>query len=164
MPQLNPEFFATQVFWLVITFVSLYLLLSTVALPRIGAVLDERQRRIDENLSKAAALKAEADAVIEAYEKVLADARAQAVLLIKETINGLRDEAVEHNRELDERLDQHIKSSEARIAEAKANALADVREIAMEVAAATVTRLIGINTEFAELDGAVAEALKGNAR
>ena len=163
MPQLNPEFFATQIFWLVVTFATLYILLSTIALPRIGAVLDDRQRRIDENLSKAAALKAEADAVIKAYEQVLADARAQALLLIKDTITGLREEAVEHNRGLDERLDAHIKASEARIAEAKEHALSDMREIAVEVAGVAVTRLIGITVDTAELTAAVAEseAVKG---
>jgi F-type H+-transporting ATPase subunit b len=164
MPQLNPEFFATQIFWLVITFVFLYLLLSTIALPRIAAVLEVRQRRIDDNLLKAAVLKAEADVIIKAYEQVLAESRAKALLHIQETINGLREEAVEHNKDLDLRLSEKIKASEVRIAEAKAHALADVREIAMEVADATVTRLIGIKTAQADLDGAVAEVLKGNAQ
>ena len=163
MPQLNPEFFATQLFWLVATFATLYILLSTIALPRIGAVLDDRQRRIDENLSKAAAQKAEADAVIKAYEQVLLEARTQASNHIKEAIVSLRDKAVEHNRELDERLEAQIKDSETRIEKAKEAALADVREIAAEVAGTVVSRLIGITAEAAEMTAAVGDVMKGHA-
>jgi len=164
MPQLNPEFFATQIFWLVVTFVTLYVLLSAVALPRIGAVLDDRQRRIDENLSKAAALKAEADAAIKAYEKALSEAKAQAHALVKETSERLNKQAEDRNRELGHRLAEQIKAGEARITEAKAQALAGVREVALDIAGVTVARLVGLQTDAAELDSAVANALKGNAR
>jgi len=164
MPQLNPEFFATQLFWLAVTFVTLYLLLSTIALPRIGAVLDARQRRIDENLTKAAQLKAEADTAIKAYEKALADAKAQAAAMIKETAEHLGREAEERNRELGLRLSEQIKAGEARIAEAKAQAMTSVREVALEVASSTIARLIGAQVNPADLDGAVDQALKGTVR
>jgi F-type H+-transporting ATPase subunit b len=164
MPQLNPEFFATQVFWLVVTFAALYLLMSTIALPRIGMVLDERQRRIDENLTKAAALKAEADAAVKAYEKALADAKAQAATMLKQTTERLGKEAEERNRDLGHRLAEQIKAGEGRIAEAKAQAMASVREVAIDVATSTITRLIGGQVNAAELDGAIAEALKGTVR
>ena len=163
MPQLNPEFFATQIFWLVVTFVTLYILLSTIALPRIGAVLDDRQRRIDENLAKAASLKAEADTAIKAYEKALAEARAQAAALLKQTSEQLSKEADERNRQLGQRLAEQIKAGEARINEAKVQALAGVREIALDVASSAVSQLIGLNAQAAELESAVADALKGNA-
>ena len=163
MPQLNPEFFATQIFWLVVTFVTLYILLSTIALPRIGAVLDDRQRRIDENLAKAASLKAEADTAIKAYEKALSEARTQAAALLKQTSEQLSKEAEERNRQLGQRLAEQIKAGEARINEAKAQALAGVREIALDVASSAVSQLIGLNAQAAELESAVADALKGNA-
>ncbi len=164
MPQLNPEFFATQVFWLVITFAALYLLMSTIALPRIGAVLDERQRRIDENLTKAAALKAEADAAVKAYEKALTEAKAQAAVLLKQTTERLGKEAEERNRELGLRLHEQIKAGEGRIAEAKAQAMSSVRDVAIEVATSTISRLIGVQANAADLESAIAEALKGTAQ
>lgn len=163
MPQLNPEFFATQIFWLMVTFVTLYILLSTIALPRIGAVLDDRQRRIDENLAKAASLKAEADTAIKAYEKALAEARAQAAALLKQTSEQLSKEGEERNRQLGQRLAEQIKAGEARINEAKVQALAGVREIALDVASSAISQLIGLNVQTAELESAVADALKGNA-
>jgi F-type H+-transporting ATPase subunit b len=160
MPQFNPEFFATQLFWLLVTFTVLYVLMATVALPKIGKVLDERQRRIDENLSKAGQLKAEAEAAIKAYEKSLADARAKAAAMVKERTEQLSKEAEAKSHEQGVRLAAQIKAGETRILEAKAQALAGVREVALEVAAATVARLLGTAPEQGQLDGAVTEALK----
>jgi len=163
MPQLNPEFFATQIFWLVVTFATLYVLLSAIALPRIGAVLDDRQRRIDENLSKAQSAKAEADAAIKAYEKALTESKAQAANLIKETTAELNKEAEERSKALSQQLNEKIKADESRIAEAKAQALAGVKEVALDVASSAILRLIGVTADSAEVDTAVAQALKGNA-
>ncbi len=160
MPQFNPEFFATQLFWLVITFTVLYVLMSSVALPRIGKVLDDRQRRIDENLAKAAQLKAEAEEAIKAYEKALSDARAKATAMVRERTDQLSREAEEKSREQGHRLAAQIAAGETRILEAKAQAMAGIREVALEVAAATVSRLLGSSPDHAQLDGAIDEALK----
>lgn len=160
MPQFNPEFFATQLFWLAVTFAVLYVLMATIALPTIGKVLDDRQRRIDENLSKAALLKAEAEDAIKAYEKALTEARAKASAVVKERSDLLSRQAEEASREQMVRLGAQIKAGEARILEAKTQAMAGVREVALEVAAATIARLLGASPDQGQLDGAVTEALK----
>lgn len=160
MPQFNPEFFATQLFWLAITFAVLYVLMATIALPTIGKVLDDRQRRIDDNLSKAAQLKTEAEDAIKAYEKALAEARAKAAAVVKERSELLSRQAEEASREQMVRLGAQIKAGEARILEAKTQAMAGVREVALEVAAATIARLLGASPDQGQLDGAVTEALK----
>lgn len=160
MPQFDPTFFAPQLFWLALTFIALYLVMSTVALPKIGAVLDERQRKIDDNLDKAAQLKAEAEAAVAAYEKALADSRAHAQSVIKEASERLSAEAEGRNRDLSARLADQIKAGEARIAEAKDKALANVRDVALEVAGAAVARLVGSPADNTRLEAAVAAALK----
>jgi F-type H+-transporting ATPase subunit b len=160
MPQFDPTFFAPQLFWLALTFVTLYVLMTTVALPKIGAVLDERQRKIDDNLDKAAQLKAEAEAAVAAYEKALAESRAHAHTVIKEAADRAARQADERNRELGQRLADQIKAGEVRIAAAKDKALAGVRDVAVDVAAAAVARLVGGSPESAKLDAAVAAALK----
>jgi F-type H+-transporting ATPase subunit b len=164
MPQFDPTFFAPQVFWLVLTFVTLYFVMSTVALPKIGAVLDERQRKIDDNLDKAAQLKAEAEAAVAAYEKALAESRAHAQSVIKEASDRLAAEAEARNRELSARLADQVKAGETRIAEAKDKALANVRDVALDVAGATISRLVGSPTDNARLEAAVAAALKENGK
>lgn len=164
MPQFDPALFTPQLFWLLLTFVALYALMALVALPRIGAVLDERQRKIDDNLDKAAQLKAEADAAIAAYEKTLADSRAQAQKVIREAGERLAREADERNRAQAARLADLIKTGEARIAAAKGDALANVRTVASEVAGAVVERLIGRTAPAKRLDAAVAAAFEEQAR
>jgi len=164
MPQFDPALFTPQLFWLLLTFIALYALMALVALPRIGAVLDERQRKIDDNLEKAALLKAEADAAIAAYEKALADSRAQAQKVIREAGDRLAREADERNRAQAARLADLIKSGEARIAAAKAEALANVRTVASDVAGAVVERLIGRAAPAKRLETAVAAAFEEQAR
>jgi F-type H+-transporting ATPase subunit b len=160
MPQFDPAFFAPQLFWLAVTFLTLYFLMSKVALPKIGAVLDERQRKIDDNLDKAAQLKAEAEAAVAAYEKALAESRAHAQSVIKETTDRLSKQAEERTRELGAKLAEQIKAGEARIAAAKVTALANVRDVAVEVAGAVLGRLVGGVVDQGNLDSAVAAALK----
>jgi len=160
MPQFDPAFFAPQLFWLAVTFLTLYILMAKVALPKIGAVLDERQRKIDDNLDKAAQLKAESEAAVAVYEKALAESRAHAQTVIKEAADRLAKNAEERNRELGARLAEQIKAGEARIASAKDAALANVRQIAADVAGAAISRLIGTSAEQGKLETAVATALK----
>jgi F0F1-type ATP synthase, subunit b len=161
MPQFQQTaFFLPQIIWLAITFIALYFLMAKVALPKIGAVLDERQRKIDDNLDKAAQLKAEAEAAVAAYEKALAESRAHAHAVIKETSDRLTRQAEERNRELGAKLAEQIKAGEARIAAAKDKALAGVREIAADIAGAAITRLVGANADQARIEAAVGVALK----
>jgi F-type H+-transporting ATPase subunit b len=160
MPQFDPTFFAPQLFWLLLTFVTLYFLMTTVALPKIGAVLDERQRKIDDNLDKAAKLKADAEAAVAAYEKALAESRAHAHSVIKEASDRLATEAEERNRALSAKLAEQIKAGEARIGEAKTKALANVRDVAIDVAGSVFDRLIGASADTGRLETAVAAALK----
>jgi F-type H+-transporting ATPase subunit b len=164
MPQFDPATFAPQLFWLVVTFVALYVLMTSVALPKIGAVLDERQRKIDDNLDKAAVLKAEAEAAIAAYDKALAESRAHAHSLVKEAAERIAQQAEERNRDLGAKLAEQIKAGEARIAAAKDAALAGVRDVAVDVAGATLSRLLGGTADQARLDAAVATALKEQGR
>jgi len=92
MPQLDPSLFATQLFWLFVTFLALFLIAWKVALPRITEVLDARQTRIDGDLEKARALKDEAEEVIATYEKTLADASLQAQDIHRQVVQTLADE------------------------------------------------------------------------
>jgi len=160
MPQLDPTFFATQLFWLVVTFVVLYIVLSSTALPRIGNVLEERQRKIDDNLDKAAELKGKADAAIAAYEKALADSRAQAQRTLREGADVLSKQAEQRQRELGERLSAQIKDGEKRIIQAKQQAMEHVREVAAEVAKLATAKLTGLAPEDAQVTSALDATLR----
>ncbi|WP_142848166.1 F0F1 ATP synthase subunit B' [Telmatospirillum sp. J64-1] len=160
MPQFDPTFFAPQLVWLAITFTLLYLLMSTVALPRIGEVLEERQRKIQDNLDKALALKTEAEAAIASYEKALAESRAKAQEMLRETQDRLSKQAEQRQKEVSARLAEQIQAGEVRIQAVKEQAMASVRDVALEIAEATAQRLTGQAPARASLDAAVAGAMK----
>src|SRR5260370_7582912 len=99
MPQLDLSTFPSQIFCLAVFFVVPYLLMAKLAIPRIEKVIDERRNRVESDLDKAGRMKSEAEAVIAAYEKALADARHQAQLTMKETSDHLVGIAAERQRQ-----------------------------------------------------------------
>jgi F-type H+-transporting ATPase subunit b len=153
MPQLDVTTFPPQLIWLAITFIVLYLLMAKLGLPRISRVLEQRNRTIEGDLEKAQQMKVEAEAVIAAYERALGEARQQAQLTLKETTERLNAEAAERQRQTAAKLGAETAAAERRIAEALTIALANVRDMAVEVARAAGSRLAG-----GALDGARAAA------
>lgn len=159
MPQLNVPDFAPQLFWLAITFIALYVLMAWLGLPRIGKAIEARRNRVDGDLARAAQVKAEAEAVLAAYQKGLAEARAAAQATLKETSDRLAAQAADRQRELAQRLSQQIEAAEARIAAMKTEALAEVRGIAVDVGRAVVEKLIGAPPDNARMAAAVDRTL-----
>ena len=154
-PPFNPTTFASQLFWLVIAFVVLYVLMAKVALPRVGSIIENRQKRISDDLASAASLKAESDAAIAAYEKALADARARAQAIANET----RD--TQTRKKLEGELNAKLADAEKTIAATKTAAMANVRGIAAEATKAIVERLTGKAPDDSAVDAAVSASLKG---
>ena len=163
LPQLNIDTFAPQVVWLVITFIVLYVLMSNVALPRIGDVLEERQNKIDDNLAKAEELKAQGEAACATYEKSLADARSNAQMAIREVKDSAATEAATRQSALNEKLQAQISSSEQAITKARDEALLGIKDIATDVASSVVEKLIGDAPQTKSLNGAIKASLKEQA-
>ena len=95
MPQLNPEFFVSQLFWLVVTFSFLLLFLWKVSLPRIGSVLEKRENKINNDIKKAKQLQVEAEKIQNQIEQKLHDAKEQNFSLIKNSTVNLQNKASE---------------------------------------------------------------------
>ena len=144
MPQLDFSTFPPQLIWLAITFVVLFVVMSKVALPKVGQVLEERQHKIEGNLEKARSLKNEADAAAEAYQQSLAKARSDAQDAIRAATERFAETAAERNAELGTRLDGEISAAEDRIAKAKGEAVAKIGGVAADVAASAATKLTGM--------------------
>ena len=148
-----------QIFWLVVTFIVLFFVLWRVALPRIREILENRQRRIDQDVERAAALRDEAKGVIDAYEEELAKAHARAREELAAAAEGAAAEAARKQEALNERLTQELEAAEGRIAVARDAALQNVRELAGELAAAAAKRLGGIDADTASVGSAVDAAM-----
>jgi F-type H+-transporting ATPase subunit b len=155
MPQLDFSTFPTQLFWLAITFIVLYVLMKWLALPQVAAVLDARRNRLDQDLARAAELKSQAEAVSAAYQKALAEARAQAQATIRETTERLDAAAAERQRDLAKALAERTSTAERDIAAAKERALAEIISVAADVASSVTAKLIGLSPEAGEVAAAV---------
>jgi F-type H+-transporting ATPase subunit b len=150
MPQLDPSTFAPQLFWLVVTFLALYWVMSKVALPRVGGVIANRATKIASDLDQAAKLKAQAEEVSAAYQKALADARAQATALNRETAAKMSAIANERQAKLAADLGTRIKAAEAEIANAKTAAMMNLVQVAGDAAASAAHKLVGLDVTGAE--------------
>jgi F-type H+-transporting ATPase subunit b len=160
MPQLDPSLFPTQLFWLLVTFVALFMVVWKVALPRIAEVLAQRQTRIDGDLEKAQALKTEAEDVLAAYEKTLASAAAQAQDIHRQVVQTLTDERTKRQEELSRRLSAQAREAESRISGEKRRAIDNIRDAALDVVQSATNRLIGVDVAEADADRAIRAALE----
>lgn len=159
-PPFNASTFSSQIFWLVIVFGVLYLLMSRLALPRIASVIADRRNRVSSDLEGAALAKEQTDAAIAAYEKALAEARAKAHAIAQETRDRLSAETDRQRHETEAELAGKIAKAEESIAKTKTAALANVRLVAVDVAGAIVSRLLGEDADKAAAERAVDAALK----
>jgi F-type H+-transporting ATPase subunit b len=152
MPQLNFADYTPQLFWLAVTFIALYVLMTKVALPRVGEVVAAREQRIANDLDRAAALKAEAEAAMQAYEKAQTEARAKAADLVRQTEAAVAKETATRQAQLAGELGEKLKGAEQRIATAKASAMGNLAGVSTEVARAAVERLIGESVSQADVE------------
>lgn len=158
MPQLEIHTFLPQIAWLAITFVILYLVMARVALPRVAEVLQARQDRIAHDLDAAGTLRDEAEAVLAAYEKAMADARGEAQTHLARAAEERAGEEARRMAELDERVAAQIAEAEVRIAEAKRVVLADIELAAADIARSAVEKLTGATVDDGAARAAVAAA------
>lgn len=154
MPQLCTDWFANQVFWLVVALVSIYLILTRVALPRVSAVLAERSGTVSNDLAAAEDLKRQASEAEAAYEKALADARAESQRIAGEARAAIKADLDAAIAEADARIAARAAESEAQIAGIRAGAMESVAEVARDVAAEIVSALGG-QADQAAVDAAV---------
>ena len=160
-PPFQKDTFASQLVSLLIAFVALYLIVSRIALPRVGSLLDERQNKIDGDLAEAQKLKDESDGALKAYESELAAARSRAQAIGAETREKLNAASEAERKTLEQRLSAKLADAEKTIASTRETAMRNVRGIAADAAAAIVQRLTGVVPDGTSVDRAVDASLKG---
>lgn len=159
-PPFDSTTFGPQLFWLAITFGALYLLMSRVALPRIGEILEVRRDRIEGDLAEAERLRHQTDEAIEAYEAELAEARDKAHGLAEDTRSTIKADLAAKRQEVEADLSKKMSAAESRIQQTKSEALESVDAIAVETAVVLVSQISGDITEKAAKD-AVTKVMKG---
>lgn len=161
MPQLDFSTFPNQIFWLVVAIVAIYLILDRVALPRIGAVLAERQGTITNDIAAAEDLKRQAKDAEAAYNKALADARSEAQAIAAEARTEIMAELDDAMAKADAEIAAKTAESAAVIDEIRAGALEAVEAVAKETAQAIVAKLAPSVADDAGIAAAVETRVRG---
>ena len=157
-PPFESSTYLSQIVWLVVIFGLLYWLMSTIALPRVGAILENRRNRIGGDIADAARMQEQATAAGAAYDTKLADAKGRAQALAQKTHEELlaADEAKRHA--LEDELNGKMAAAERQIGETKTRAMGNVQGIARDAAAAIVEHLTGRSADPQALDAAISTA------
>ena len=160
-PPFDSSNFASQLVSLAIAFVVLYIIVSRIALPRVGAVIDARQNKIEGDLAEAQKLKDESEAALKAYESDLAAARSKAQAIGTETRDKLNAASEAERKALEDKLAIKLADAEKTISATRATAMSNVRGIAADAAGAIVQRLTGTAPDSKAVASAVDASLKG---
>ena len=160
-PPFESNTFASQLVSFAIAFGLLYLIVSRLALPRVGGILAARKQVLDNDLAEAAKLKADSDAALKAYETELANARAKAQAMASEVREKLNAEQDAAKAKLEESLNAKLAAAEQTIASTRATAMSNVRGIASDTASAIVERLTGTVPDAGAVNAALDASLKG---
>ncbi|MFX0545167.1 F0F1 ATP synthase subunit B' [Roseovarius sp. S1116L3] len=160
LPQLCPDWMGNQIFWLLVTLVVIFFVLSRIALPRIAAVLAERQGTITNDIAAAEDLKVKAAEAEAAYEKALADARSNANDIIAETKAGIKADLDEAMAKADAEIAAKTAEGEKAIDEIRAGALESVKVVAKDTAKEIVAAMGG-KADAKSVNAAVTSQMKG---
>ena len=155
MPQLNPEFWISQIFWLTLTFGILYVLLSKLILPKISTNLEIRRSQILENIEAAEKQREESELKIAEYEKTIQSSKNEAKSYFKQVREKLIKNINLKKESLDKELTIEIKKAESEILDLRNNAPEKINKIAIETSADLIQRLIGIEVNSSSVSAIV---------
>lgn len=159
LPQFDSSTFASQLFWLAVTFTALYIVCARIFLPRLSGVIEGRRSRIANDFDKAAEDRAKAESAEKALRKALADARARAGQIAAQTRAETEAEIAALQAETDQRLEADIAGAEARIKATTAAATLTIREAARETTRTIVAALIDETPSDDAVDAALARVV-----
>jgi F-type H+-transporting ATPase subunit b len=162
MPQLNPEFWVSQIFWLTITFGILYVILSKLILPKISANLESRKSQISDNIEAASKQREESDTKLKDYDKIISKSKTEA----KNIFNQTREKALKDintKREvLNKQIDKEIQKAEEEIKKLKLEAPKKINKIAIETSSELIQKLIGAGVNNSSISAIVDDLSKKN--
>ena len=151
MPQLNVETWPPQLIWLAIAVFALFFIMRFVALPRVGGVIERRQKTVNDDLAAAERFKEETEKAIADYSAALAAARAKGHAIAQAARENLTRETEQERAKVEAELRGQIEAAEKTIAASKVKALAEIEKVSVDLAAEIVSELAGIKVGEASL-------------
>ncbi len=160
MPQLDVATYLSQLFWLVVTFAFLYVLGKTVILPKIGGALENRHRRIADDLEAAERLRRQAQDALEAHDRLLSESRAEAQRLVRTEKEKVLAEVTERRKALEAELAAKIAEAEKALSRSRQQALAELEGAVSELAGEIIGKVSGGAVPEKALKAALAQRRK----
>ncbi len=162
MPQLNPEFWISQIFWLILTFSILYLFLSKIILPKIVKNLERRKSQIQENIEAAEKQREDSESKLKEYEEIIMKSKSKAKNIFKETKEKSLKDINSKREKLEKQIDEEIKIAEKEINELKKTAPEKINKIAIETSSEILKNLIGTDINNSSISAIVNDLSKKN--
>jgi len=155
LPQLDPEYFASQIFWMFITFVILYVIFSRNILPTLSGIIENRRDHIQNDLDEAERIRDQAEKVHAAYEEMLNDAHHKTADLVVGAEQDIKDKTAKELDAYKERATKAISETEKTIEKAKQEAMDEMTTIAAEIASEAAKKIVGISTDVKQVKNVV---------
>ena len=162
MPQLNTEFWVSQIFWLTIIFGSLYILLSKLILPKISNNLEIRKSQIAENIEAAEKQRNESDQKLKDYEKIINNAKIEAKNIFNQAREKILRDINNKKKGLEKKIDEEIDKAEKEILDFKKKSPEKINKIAIETSADLINQLIGVNVNNSSITAIVSDISSKN--
>ena len=162
MPQLNPEFWISQIFWLTLTFGVLYIVLSKLILPKISANLELRKSQIQENIEAAEKQRESSESKLKEYDDIVLKSKLKAKNIFKDAREKALKNINSKKETLDKQIDEEIKKAEQEIIVLKKSAPEKINKIAIETSSELVKKLIGAEVNNSSISAIVNDLTKRN--
>ena len=162
MPQLNPEFWISQIFWLTLIFGALYVLLSKFILPKISNNLETRKSQIVENIESAEKQRKESDQKIKDYENIINEVKIEAKNIFNQAREKILKDINNKKESLKKEIDQEIKKAETEILELKNKSPEKINKIAIETSADLIKKIVGAQVNNSNISAIVKDISKKN--
>ncbi len=162
MPQLNPEFWISQIFWLTLVFGSLYLLLAKLILPKISNNLESRKSQISENIEDAEKKRQQSDQKLKDYEKIISEAKIEAKNIYNQAREKILKDINIKKESLEKEIDEEINKAEEEILDLKKKSPSKINKIAIETSTDLIKKIIGADVNSSNISAIVEDISKKN--
>ena len=162
MPQLDPKYWASQAFWLILIFTILYLLISKFFLPKVKINLNNRSDKIKDDLDQAKNLKKLADEKQNEYETIIEDAKREVIKILAESKNQLDQDIQKKKVIIDKEIENELEKIQLEIAQLKKNSIQDIAMISEEMTSKIIEDIAGDKLNESSIKAAVSEISKNN--
>ena len=162
MPQLNPEFWISQIFWLTLSFGILYAVLSKLILPKISANLELRKSQIQENIEAAEKQRETSETKLKEYDEIILKSKSEAKNIFKDAREKVLKDINSKKETLEKQIDDEIKKAEQEIEVLQKNAPEKINKIAIETSSELVKKLIGAEVNNSSISAIVDDSSKRN--